>query len=122
MCLYADYSLEQLVDKVKQTPDDIDLHIALIKQYVVSDNLEAAVHQANLTDELMPGDRVVNSLKAFCLSNLGHVSEGMALMEQIVRQNANAEFQDVFQNEIVPLFQEDLGGNDTRRVFAEKNR
>lgn len=119
MCLYADYSLEQLVDKVKQTPDDIDLHIALIKQYVVSGNLEAAVHQANLTDELMPGDRVVNSLKAFCLSNLGHVSEGMALMEQIVRQNANAEFQDVFQNEIVPLFQEDLGGM-TQEEFLQK--
>ena len=119
MSFYADYSLEQLVDKVEKTPGDIDLHIALIKQYVVSDNLEAAVNQANLTDKLMPGDRIVNALKAFCLSKLGHVSEGVALIEQIVRQNANAEFLEVFRNEIVPLFQEDLRGM-TQEEFLQK--
>ena len=119
MSFYADYSLEQLVDKVEKTPGDIDLHIALIKQYVVSDNLEAAVNQANLTDKLMPGDRIVNALKAFCLSKLGHVSEGVALIEQIVRQNANTEFLEVFRNEIVPLFQEDLRGM-TQEEFLQK--
>ena len=119
MSLYADYSLEQLIDKVAKTPDDIDLHIALITQYVVSDNLEAAVHQANLTDELMPGDRIVNTLKAFCLNHLGHVNEGVALIEQIVRQNANAEYLDIFRNEIAPLFQEDLGGM-TQEEFVQR--
>ena len=119
MSLYADYSLEQLVDKVAQTPDDIDLHIALIKQYVISDKLEAAIHQANLTDELMPGDRVVNTLKAFCLNNLGHMNEGVALIEQIIRQNATAEYLDIFQNEIAPLFHENLAGM-THEEFVQR--
>jgi len=70
MSLYADYSLEQLVDKVAQTPDDIDLHIALIKQYVISDKLEAAIHQANLTDELMPGDRFFKTKSRRCFTKI----------------------------------------------------
>jgi len=120
MSFYQDYSLQELISKVAVTDDEIDLHIELIKRYVKSDKLEAAAHQCNLTDALMPNDVVVLSLKAFCLINLGLVEEGTALFEAVTRQNANCEFQALVLNEISPLFQGDMYGMTREQYIQAK--
>ena len=120
MSLYQDYTLEQLISKVAEYPDEIDLHIELIKRYVTEGQVQSALDQAIATNQLMPGDLSVQALHAYCLVNLGRGSEGAPLLEALVRKNATCEFQDLIINEISPLFIKDMGSLTQEEYIQQK--
>jgi len=104
MSFYLHTPLSDLVAKVADQPDEIELHIALIKRYVAEHQIVAAIAQTVSTDELMPGNPHVLALQAFCLFNLDQPEHGAQLIDKVVRRNATTEFQNFVVNELVPLF------------------
>ena len=120
MSLYQDYTLEQLISKVAKQTDEVDLHIELIKRYVIEDQIQSALDQAIATNELIPGDLSVQALQAFCLVNLGRGAEGAPLLDSLVRQNATCEFQHLVLNEISPLFHRDMGELTQEEYIQQK--
>ena len=120
MSLYQDYSLEELIAKVAEHDDEADLHIELIKRYIVADHLQSALDQALTTDALIPGNITVQTLRAFCLVNLGQAEEGARLLDALVRQNATCEFQHLVQNEISPLFYRDHGDLTPEEIIQKR--
>ncbi len=104
MSYFSRLPLHELSEMVAKYPDEIDLRLALVEHHVRNDQLEDALLQVSMAEDLVSQSPEVTAWKAMCLLFSGEVEQGHETLQQVVRNNPCCEFQKMVVTEVVPLF------------------
>lgn len=104
MSFYSQLPLEELAEIIARNPGEIDLRIALIERYVDDGDLDDALVQACLAEELENENPEVLSWKSLCMIFRGELEAGHQLLQEVIRRTPSCEFQDKLIRKIFPAF------------------
>ena len=71
MSYFNQLPIEELETSIDQYPDEPEVRAALIKRLAAEGDIDAAISQAFIADELIPDNSEIKVLKAFCLLQSG---------------------------------------------------
>ena len=133
MSYFNQLPIEELETSIDQYPDEPEVRAALIKRLAAEGDIDAAISQAFIADELIPDNSEIKVLKAFCLLQAGEFENGHELLQEILRNDPRLELHEQIATEIAPIFVPDAGDltnpehlqltlpdHDLEPVFAER--
>jgi tetratricopeptide (TPR) repeat protein len=104
MSFYSQLPLEELSEIIQRNPDEIDLRLALIERYVRDGDVDDALVQACLAEDLDGGHEEILAWKAMCQISLGKLEAGHRLLQEVTRRTPLNSFHNKLLSEIIPVF------------------
>lgn len=104
MSFYSELPLDELAEIIAKNPREIDLRLALIERYVDDGDLDDALVQACLAEEVEKSNPEVLAWKSLCMIFRGELEEGHCILQQVIRRTPSSNFQDKLIRKIFPAF------------------
>ena len=93
MSFYSQLPLEELSEIVQRNPDEIELRLALIERYVRDGDVDDALVQACLAEDLASENEEILAWKAMCQISMGQLEAGHRLLQEVTRRTPLNSFQ-----------------------------
>lgn len=104
MSFYSELPLDELAEIIAKNPGEIDLRLALIERYVDDGDLDDALVQACLAEELETENPEVLAWKSLCMIFRGELEQGHRLLQTVIRRTPSSDFQDKLIRKVFPAF------------------
>ena len=116
---YFELTVDELVDKISGSPDDIQLRLALCERHAQENDFELALAQARHAVCLSPDSPHALAWQAMCMMSTTEIVDGNELLSTLVRKYPCSEFHAWMTKELAPKFS--TGSSNPLRVVWESH-